>query len=310
MSENFGNISHYHYVQNKGIPIPANKDQVRWHNDLHEKKYGDIVKFSPEGYFKHPKSIPFSLKTTYPGLLIGAGYSHPKLYDPETEDDQGDYQLGFFFDHTTGLPVIPGSSVKGILKSVFPSDIKNEYDPKKVKEVQEKNELKIKYINKIINDKLNGGVINFEVKPDNLKKIFFERKQVFLDAYLEKVDDNITVIYKKDSGKKDKKGDPILEDDPKIEKHLFAEDYITPHGDDIFKEPNPIRFLKVASEVTFTFQFILKDYMKSDTKKLAVGEADEIIFPADNILIIFKQIILDFGIGAKRNVGYGQFREA
>jgi len=288
MSENFGNISHYHYVQNKGIPIPANKDQVRWHNDLHEKKYGDIVKFSPEGYFKHPKSIPFSLKTTYPGLLIGAGYSHPKLYDPETEDDQGDYQLGFFFDHTTGLPVIPGTSVKGVLKSVFPSEIKSSYDEEKKQEIIKKNELKLEYVNNII----KGKGYNFE---ENWKKIFFERKQVFLDAYLTDVNNNITVI---------------VDNKTSEEAHLFAEDYITPHGDDIFKEPNPIRFLKVASEVTFTFQFILKDYMKSDTKKLAVGEADEIIFPAVNILKIFKQILLDFGIGAKRNVGYGQFREA
>ncbi|MDP0505814.1 MAG: type III-B CRISPR module RAMP protein Cmr6 [Fusobacterium sp. JB019] len=52
------------------------------------------------------------LKTTYPGLLLGSGYSH----DTGLE---GDFKLGFYFDYTTGLPIIPGSSIKGVLRSVF-----------------------------------------------------------------------------------------------------------------------------------------------------------------------------------------------
>ena len=50
----------------------------------------------------------FDLVTTYPGLLIGSGYSH------EVHGKDG-LKLGFYFDHTTGLPIIPGSSVKGVL---------------------------------------------------------------------------------------------------------------------------------------------------------------------------------------------------
>jgi len=67
----------------------------------------------------------FELTTIYPGLLIGAGYSHPALKEikKSDRDEVGDFQLGFFFDHTTGLPVIPGSSVKGVLKSVFPKKV-------------------------------------------------------------------------------------------------------------------------------------------------------------------------------------------
>lgn len=293
MENIFGNISHYYYVQNKGLPIPTNKDQVRWNNDLHELKYEEIVTFSPESYFKHPDAISFPLRTTYPGLLLGAGYAHPAIEKPDKEKNiEGDYHLGFFFDHTTGLPVIPGTSVKGVLKSVFPSEIKSSFNDEKKKEVIEKNELKLKYVNSIINEKK----YNFKVIEENWKKVFFERKQVFLDAYLTNVDDNITVVYPKDSGKKDKVGKPIMTDDPQIEAHLFAEDYITPHGNDIFKEPTPIRFLKVASEVTFTFQFLLKDYSDSDGT-----------ITKEQIAELFKQIILDFGIGAKRNVGYGQF---
>jgi len=57
------------------------------------------------------------LVTTYPGLLIGSGYDHEAgLF--------GVLKLGFFFDHATGLPIIPGSSVKGVLRSVFSNSSK------------------------------------------------------------------------------------------------------------------------------------------------------------------------------------------
>lgn len=59
-----------------------------------------------------PYNHSFELTTTYPGLLLGSGYTH------ET-GEEGEFKLGFFFDYTTGEPVIPGSSVKGILRSAF-----------------------------------------------------------------------------------------------------------------------------------------------------------------------------------------------
>ncbi len=52
------------------------------------------------------------LKTTYPGLLAGAGM----LHSIGAEDE---FSLGFSFDYVTGSPYIPGSSVKGALKSAF-----------------------------------------------------------------------------------------------------------------------------------------------------------------------------------------------
>ncbi|WP_419676164.1 type III-B CRISPR module RAMP protein Cmr6 [Aliarcobacter butzleri] len=71
---------------------------------------------------------------------------------------------------------------------------------------------------------------------------------------------------------------------------MFGSDYITNHYSNeengMFKEPNPIKFLKILSRVTFKFQF------KCDEKYLE----------------LFKQIILDFGLGAKTNVGYGKFK--
>ena len=74
---------------------------------------------------------------------------------------------------------------------------------------------------------------------------------------------------------------------------ILADDYITPHKEAI-KNPIPLRFIKVLPEVTFEFSFELKDGRLSIEKKKK----------------LFSQIILDFGLGAKTNVGYGKFQEA
>jgi len=53
----------------------------------------------------------FELKVGSRGLLVGTGYPHMNLMK---EDNKSDFQLGFFFDHSTGFPLIPASSVKGL----------------------------------------------------------------------------------------------------------------------------------------------------------------------------------------------------
>lgn len=77
------------------------------------------------------------------------------------------------------------------------------------------------------------------------------------------------------------------------ENKILGDDYITPHKEPT-KNPVPLRFIKVLPEVTFRFGFDLSDGRISKEEKLA----------------LFKQIILDFGLGAKTNVGYGKFTEA
>lgn len=71
------------------------------------------VPFSGEGNY-------FLLKTTYPGLLIGLGNPHRTGKEAQGNDAEGaEINLGFTLDFVTGLPVIPGSTVKGVLRSVF-----------------------------------------------------------------------------------------------------------------------------------------------------------------------------------------------
>ena len=55
----------------------------------------------------------FKATTTYPGLLLGSGNAH------ELPSVEGQAILGFHFDYTSGLPVVQGSSIKGVLRSAF-----------------------------------------------------------------------------------------------------------------------------------------------------------------------------------------------
>ncbi len=226
------------------------------HNTLSKIEICGIPYFN---YFKFPDAMSFSLKTIYPGLVIGSGYNHPaqdsssdhREHSSNQKKQTSDFQFGFYFDYTTGMPVIPGSTVKGVLKSVFPKEgdsgeIKNE---------------KLKYVNGLLRkDSL--------LTQGNWEKLF-EKGNIFFDAYVSGTPDN---------GK------------------IFAEDYITPHKDQ-FKNPIPIRFLKIAPDVTFDFQFKLKDSDLGDGQIITASEK----------LALFKKILLGFGIGAKRNVGYGNF---
>ncbi|MBQ2989287.1 MAG: type III-B CRISPR module RAMP protein Cmr6 [Clostridia bacterium] len=62
-----------------------------------------------------PGFASFDLKTTYPGLLVGTGYAHGLGFEKVSSD----INCGFSFDYVTGQPYVPGSSVKGILRSAF-----------------------------------------------------------------------------------------------------------------------------------------------------------------------------------------------
>ncbi len=251
-------------------------------------------------------------KTIYPGLTLGTGYTH------ET-GELGEFKLGFFFDYSTGYPCVPGSTVKGCLRSVFPqkkreevADKKEKYDylasairelPEFSKETilendlsdafDEKNSLKrmqfIDFLEREIFDgekceKNEDGTYKVEKKGDKTKFIYkplcvYER-DIFFDGYI------------------------VSSDHPAIErstsqnpKPFIADDYITPHLNrktpelSPFTNPVPLMFLKILPEVTIQFQFDLKDGLltKKEKEKL------------------FGRLLLDFGIGAKTNVGYGQF---
>ncbi|MCL5029285.1 MAG: type III-B CRISPR module RAMP protein Cmr6, partial [Bacteroidetes bacterium] len=217
--------------------------------------------------------------TVYPGMLIGAGYSH---YAIKSEGEDSDYQLGFFFDHTLGIPIIPGSSVKGVLKNVFPMPGKDRT-------------AKLDYVYDLVrkeNDKVSK-----EYLLENWEEIFFKNDNVFFHAF--------PVKREKDNKSKDEYDEAKKQFQVvaaklkyKISQRILVEDAITPHPKDIFKEPIPLKFIKVPAEVTFEFQFRINDYNR-----------DSIHLIPEKIGNVFKKILIEFGICAKRNVGYGHFKE-
>ena len=55
----------------------------------------------------------FRVKVMYPGLVTGTGIIH------DSKGIAGGYNLGLHFDYTTGMPIVFGSSVKGVLAAYF-----------------------------------------------------------------------------------------------------------------------------------------------------------------------------------------------
>ena len=202
------------------------------------------------------------LSVTYPGLIVGLGYNIGIGVE-------GEFKNGFYFDWTTGVPTIPGSSVKGTLRSIFPLD-KEELKASNLEEsyslsrVEYLNEISGKNLNveqwiKVKNDIFEGALGNDTFKPVSKRDIFF--------------------------------GGEIKESSRK----LIVEDYITPHGDGL-KNPVPLKMMKIAPGTIFRVYFKLENSIIAD-----------FIFTKEEKLKLFKDIILDLGLGAKTNSGYGAF---
>lgn len=292
MSSNIGYLFYREYFTKEIIQTSKDVDkQYDENNNLFTSINNNIIENSEmellnDNKFEFIKEIQDNLyedkiyfKTTYPGLIIGTGYSH-------IIKRKGEFKLGLEFDYTTGLPCINGSSVKGMLRSVFYNDKDNE-------ELRKEKENYIKEILKEIMEEENCNFDEEKFDYEELTNNIFEGKCKAKDKNSIHMSTNERDIFL---------GATInieatIEEMNKINKEknsLVGEDYITPHGEgkDKLKNPNPIKFLKVMPNVVWCFGFKLKDFnkdMSADIKKK-----------------LFKQILLDIGIGAKTNVGYGR----
>jgi len=218
----------------------------------------------------------FSLLTTYPGLLVGAGYEH-EIHTKE------ELKLGFYFDHTTGMPIIPGSAVKGALRAAFPQWNKHKKASHEIKEA--KTQQIYRWLHPAIDfDTIDPAEARNEVQK--LEDAIFEglydenklgiyNSDIFYDAVIVKASTHLPTIDR-----------------------ILGTDSITPHIHEgmtyeaaMLKNPVPLPFIKVLPGITFLFQFDLKDTALPKKAKLK----------------LFENILLTYGIGAKTNVGYGQF---
>ena len=204
-----------------------------------------------------------NMRVQAPGLLIGSGLAHGL---PGSEED---VKTGLQFDYTSGLPVIPGSSVKGVIRSAFPT-IKEDKE-----QSNEADSEKLNYIKSLIADIPEFSALVLE---DNdileLGNQMFNHGDIFADALL--------VGY----GTRTKQQVHV--------RQVLAEDYITPHTGGPLAQPIPIKIVKVAPGVTFAFCFKFNATKIGD--KEVTAEMKESLCTA---------ILQDLGIGAKTNVGYG-----
>ncbi len=221
----------------------------------------------------------FTLKTTYQGLIMGTGYLHAhgtkdKAKDSQSSQDSAfrdEIKLGFSFDYTTGLPYLPGSSVKGTIRSLFPSGDSGATDSL----FSNKCTLVGALLAKASDVKLAIG----DKDVLELRRALFDYGATFLDAFPCPADENC----------------------PADEKPILALDYITPHhGDedmDVLADPVPLQMLKVRAGVPFEFRFVLPDSVKLPSEATLDQKA---------LLAFLKEALLFTGVGAKTSTGYGR----
>lgn len=254
--ENSANIG-YQFYHSVGIPR-FNKDNVKAAISVN----GDVAKVLRAAEFG-----VVNMRVQAPGLLIGSGLAHGL---PGSEED---VKTGLQFDYTSGLPVIPGSSVKGVIRSAFPT-IKEDKEQSNEADAE-----KLNYIKSLIADIPEFSSLVLE---DNdileLGNQMFNHGDIFADALL--------VGY----GTRMKQHGPV--------KQVLTEDYITPHTGGPLAQPIPIKIVKVAPEVTFAFCF------KFNETKIGAK-----VVSASMKKALCAAILQDLGVGAKTNVGYGVLKE-
>lgn len=263
----FFNKSYYDFLKNIAIDDKEEKisENIEIGNTsiakIISKNNNDIVKhrYREDAFLQPLQDIlsSFEMKVEYPGLLIGIGNNHQA-------NIKGEISLGFNFDYVTGLPYIPGSSLKGKLASAFGYH---------------------KYILDIL-AKLNIDGIDDNKKEEFVKKIktaiFGDEntpgRDIFIDSFISDYNN----------------------------KNVLKLDHLAPHHQKekllTLGEVNVITMLRLAPGTKIKFNFILNDSI------IKIGDKEKTITKADKIYL-FKEIMKDFSIGAKTNVGYGYLIE-
>lgn len=236
---------------------------------------------------------PVALYTTYPGLLIGSGYAHGA-------GAIGEFKIGFHLDHTTGMPVIPGSSVKGALRAVFP-----QFTVPKGQKIWTLTDFSDETHDETAiarADYIASHLPFTEKDPQKRRRLVHHLElSIFEGLNVTKCTDKPVYysIYQRD----------IFHDAYPMEENnrgeLFGTDSITPHArpgvpyvEAMLKNPTPLLFLKVLPNVQYHFCFDLK--ITDTIPGIGATEKRE----------LFETLLCTFGIGAKTNVGYGQFSKA
>lgn len=197
-------------------------------------------------------------------LIVGLGGAHPA-------------ETALVLDHTLGIPYIPASSVKGVVRFAYSLGLLEDED----------GNFSDRYV---IQENINEGILD-EANPDTQISQMFggDRREadteeickrrggiVFLDAYPAEI--------------------------PKI-----RADVMTPHYPDYYSDreeevenppadnqnPNPIQFLCVQQGTVFVFRMLVEKDLWESVQTGLLGA--------------LKKAVIDEGVGAKTAAGYGRF---
>ena len=187
----------------------------------------------------------FVLTVLYPGLITGVGINHEAKV-------KGEFKLGIHLDYTTGLPVIYGSSVKGVLRDAFESDVE------------------ISVLKDLVPESLHKNLDDIKIKLTKANKSL---KNLMTEMFGEDKDKDERSVYKRDVF-----FDAIVCGMQDGQKSMLAADAITPHTAGPLKEPNPIGFVRIASGTNIRFRFRLVDSTLTIKEKLTLFKAILIAF--------------------------------
>lgn len=179
-----------------------------------------------------------ALQVAHPGLIAGMGTARA------IPDIEGCIQNGISLDHTTGLPYISGSSIKGSLRSALEPSRNGE------------SESACAHL-ELFRELLGDDSLDMETLRDIIVALF----------------DNETEFGQA--------GQPIFFDalaEPN-DKSLFTFDFITPHraDEDPFKDPVPLQILKVTPGTLFNFYIALpSEFRVNDRLTLTCAQVQDV----------------------------------
>ena len=234
-----------------------NKNSDKLHILLKDKHYSQYSFYKSKLYEEKYEVLIITAELISP-LITGIGQTHPN-------------EVGMTFDHTLGIPYIPASSIKGVVRFSHTLGLLGD--------------LSSKHHDEIKKNKNNEEYFDDEAGWTNISEIFGKGGNkdnesnmgniIFLDAYPESVP-NLSVdimnphygeYYSDDTGK-------------------------TPPAD--YLNPIPIKFLTVAKGTKFIFRYMINK-----------AKSSELMKPAKAAI---KKALTEEGIGAKTAVGYGLFK--
>ncbi|MBR1854217.1 MAG: type III-B CRISPR module RAMP protein Cmr6 [Lachnospiraceae bacterium] len=240
------------------------------------------------GYLGNCNCAQQTMQVMYPGAILGSGYPH------EAGKLKGEIQSGFSFDHVTGAPFYPGSSVKGVIEDVFERAVSG-------RDVEKEGYME--YLTDLLKNKVKV-ITDAGVEKDAVAGLSQDEGSALLQ-------DVVKAVWNQSFRGEDEKRNTVISIRERdifydayvtgaVQGDIIGLDNITPHPDPL-KNPIPVTILRLMPGVQLTFSLKLSrlEFKRGDkTCRLGAEEKEA----------LYYEILEEFGIGAKTNLGYGQLK--